>query len=349
MIKACKRISSLLALTILIALPTSPRISAAPFAGEINIDGVDISSNAKPAIINGTLLVPFRSVVEALGLNVSWNKTTNMITGENDSTHISLKPDQTIATINGLPRSFSHAPYIDKKSNQLYVELRFISEVTGASVQWNNEHKIATINTKKNTLPSSSTTTELAREDGIILSANQAAVNGVYKGITVQSGKAKKSFDWVNVANPSFNPVLTIEDVNNDDQKEIIVILTNATGTEVNQQEIHVLNPDLLELSTENPLDYIHNKVSSSITEENGQVNVLVRYDGSTTEKKFSKSDAALWFNNVSFGSLVEYRVENKKITATIPGQVSPTLFAVKANIEYGADFKIAVFNIEKN
>ncbi len=340
----------LLAFTIISTSSFTPSASAAPFAGKIIIDGTDMVFNAKPVTINGTLLVPFRSVFEELGLEVTWNNTTKMITGKSDSIQISLKADQKTATINGQPRSFNHAPFIDKKNNNLYVELRFISEATGASVQWNNAYKTATITTKKHNVPSSSSaTTELARKDGIILSANKAAVNGVYKGMTVQTNNVKKLFDWVNVSNPSFYPAIATADVNNDGKKEIIVVLTKATGTEVNQQEIHVLDSNLKELSIEDPLEFIKNKVSSAITEENEQVNVLVEYNGKTVEKTYKSSDATLWFKNVHFGSIVNYKVENNKITATIPGQVSPTLFAVNVNAEYGKDLNIATVIIEKN
>lgn len=336
--------------TIISMLSSTPSASAAPFAGKIIIDGTDIVFNAKPATINGTLLVPFRSVFEALGLEVTWNNTTKMITGKNDNIQISLKAGQKTVTINGLTRSFIHAPFIDKKNNNLYVELRFISEATGASVLWNNKNKIVTITTKNNTVPtSSSAATELARKDGIIISANEAAMNGVYKGITVQTNNVKKLFDWVNISNPSFYPTITTADVNNDGKKEIIVVLTKATGTEINQQEIHVLDSNLMELSIEDPLKFIKNKVSSAITEENEQVNVLVKYNGKTVVKNYKSSDATLWFKNVYFGSIVNYKVENNKIIATIPGQVSPTLFAVNVNVEYGKDLNIATVNIEKN
>lgn len=53
------------------------------------------------------------------------------------------------------------------------------------------------------------------------------------------------------------------------------------------------------------------------------------------------ESDAGVWLDKVGFGSIINYRVQDNKIIATVEGQVSPAGFPVTAVVEYGSDLKV--------
>lgn len=93
----------------------------------------------------------------------------------------------------------------------------------------------------------------------------------------------------------------------------------------MNEQEIHVLNKeDLSELSLEDPLQAIKDQVTSDVQHEQNQVRVIVTTDTDQVEQNYLESDAVLWNEEVSFGSVIGYSAADGVITATVPGSVSP-------------------------
>jgi hypothetical protein len=57
----------------------------------VYVNGKKISPDVAPAIINSRVLVPMRSIFEALGATVSWDSTTNMITSYKEDIDVTIK------------------------------------------------------------------------------------------------------------------------------------------------------------------------------------------------------------------------------------------------------------------
>ncbi|GAB6110235.1 M56 family metallopeptidase [Fusibacter bizertensis] len=170
---------------------------------------------------------------------------------------------------------------------------------------------------------------------------------GIYKGITVETKDKSMTFSWINVTNPTYAPTINVTDINNDGKEEVIIILITGYGTGVLQQEIHILNrEDLYELNIQDPLEAIHKKVTSTIINKEGKVNVNLNWDGKVIEKSYSESDAGIWFDEVAFGAIINYEIIDNKITASIPGAVSPSEFPVLAFIEYTPELEIDTITI---
>ncbi|WP_110934173.1 hypothetical protein [Paenibacillus bouchesdurhonensis] len=218
-----------------------------------------------------------------------------------------------------------------------------------SSPSGNNQNSI----TSNNGNAYSSTTDDkdlihLVKAEDIIISAPAAADSDVYTSLTVQAGKLSKTFPWKNVTNPTYQPTVHIADVDGDNQNEIIIILTSGYGTGVNEQEIHVLNKeDLSELAFENPLQVIEKEITSQIIHNEDQIKVMVETTGKKVERTYSESDAVMWNEEVAFESMISYSVTDNVITATVPGSVSPALFAVYAKLEYDSSLKVKTINIE--
>lgn len=117
--------------------------------GEIMVllNGEIVTFQVPPIQQNGSVLVPFRAIFEALGLKVDWDSKTHTITGSTSGTSIKLKVGSTTAEINGKQKKLTVSPSILKGST--YVPLRFIGEAVDAKVNWLSEIQAVTIYTKQ--------------------------------------------------------------------------------------------------------------------------------------------------------------------------------------------------------
>jgi hypothetical protein len=106
----------------------------------------EILNLTQPAIMkNNTTMVPFRDIFEALGAQVFWEPSTQMILAikAKDQTVISLQIGKNRATVNGKIVELSEPPQLNNGTT--LVPLRFVSEALGASVEWNGKSKTITI------------------------------------------------------------------------------------------------------------------------------------------------------------------------------------------------------------
>lgn len=187
----------------------------------------------------------------------------------------------------------------------------------------------------------------IAETDNIILYANDETEGGMYQGITVQTKDKIKAFSWLAVTNPTYAPKIHVIDADADGKDEVIIILTTDYGTGVLQQEIHVLNmEDLSEINIQEPIGVINKKVNSTIAKKEGKVNVVIKWDGKVIEKSYYESDSGIWFDEVTFGSIIMYEIIDNKITASVLGAVSPSGFPVTALVEYSPDLKVDTITI---
>lgn len=189
----------------------------------------------------------------------------------------------------------------------------------------------------------------LAESEGITLIANNE-IDGMYKDMIVETKDKINSFpSWANVTNPTYIPTINVADVDDDGKDEVIIVLTTGYGTGVGKREIHILNmEDLSEISIENPFEAINKKITSNINENEGKVNVTVKWDGKVIEESYyAIEDSVSWFDEVTFGSHIYYDIVDNKIMTTISGAVSHSRFPIQAFLGYNSDLKIDTITIE--
>jgi TRAP-type C4-dicarboxylate transport system substrate-binding protein len=97
-----------------------------------------------PVIENGTTLVPFRFIGEALGATIGWNPAMKTVSYVFGTTNITLTIGSTTATVNGATQTLLVAPKI-LPTGRTVVPVRFISEALGAKVNWNSTTRMVTI------------------------------------------------------------------------------------------------------------------------------------------------------------------------------------------------------------
>lgn len=109
----------------------------------VTLDGKELFFNTDPVIKNGTTLVGFRAILEALGANVTWDADVRMAGAEKDGIKIELYIDSVSAYVNGEEKLLLTAPEIIGGSTMIPV--RFVSENLGMKVDWNAEEKCVII------------------------------------------------------------------------------------------------------------------------------------------------------------------------------------------------------------
>ncbi|WP_413405351.1 CotH kinase family protein [Paenibacillus amylolyticus] len=101
----------------------------------VTLDGKSITfPDQDPLQQNGRVMVPVNAILEAMGAEVTWDKTAKSVTAVLNDQTLVLKIGSSTATVNGETLEID-APAIIQNSRTL-VPVRFISEGLGLTVDW---------------------------------------------------------------------------------------------------------------------------------------------------------------------------------------------------------------------
>lgn len=140
------------------------------------IDGNEIKNlSASPAIINDSVVVPIRDVLEKFNAVLDWKQDSRELFITKDDTIVLLKVDNKIANVNGEEKTLIASPTII--NNKLMVPVRFVSETFGFDVKWENYSVI--ISTKQ--IPQTST------NENLLLDENNSLAQII--SIDIENGK----------------------------------------------------------------------------------------------------------------------------------------------------------------
>ncbi|MEC0203698.1 copper amine oxidase N-terminal domain-containing protein [Paenibacillus lautus] len=143
-----KRIwTALLAAILLIPMTFQSQAQAAVNISVL-IDGVKLYTPQAPVMIQGRVMLPMRSIFEALDASVKWNQKTKTVTATKDGTTVILKINSKTATINNKTVALD-VPAKNLKGNTM-VPVRFVSEALGQKIGWNSKTKTVTVKTTNN-------------------------------------------------------------------------------------------------------------------------------------------------------------------------------------------------------
>jgi hypothetical protein len=92
---------------------------------------------------NGTILVPLRSMFEAMGASVSWDAKSKTATAQKPGASVQVTIGKTQAIINGESRPLDVPPEMYKGA--VVVPVRVMSEALGAYVQWVPDRRITVV------------------------------------------------------------------------------------------------------------------------------------------------------------------------------------------------------------
>ncbi|MBU5440510.1 stalk domain-containing protein [Paenibacillus sp. MSJ-34] len=113
----------------------------------ILLDDYPLSFPAEPKIIDGTTMVPFRAIAEALRIPVAWDAASKTITAVQKTAdgdkEVVLELNSTTAKVDGAPVALSVSPV--SAGGTTLIPLSFFSKQFGADVSWDAATKTVRI------------------------------------------------------------------------------------------------------------------------------------------------------------------------------------------------------------
>lgn len=106
-----------------------------PSSSAVYVDGAKVNYDVKPIVKDGTVLVPIRETLEAMGATVGWDQAENSIYVTKGRTKVKLTLDSDQSYINGQPKKLLTPPINYK--NKIMIPLRFVGEAFGGSIDYN--------------------------------------------------------------------------------------------------------------------------------------------------------------------------------------------------------------------
>lgn len=113
---------------------------------DIFIDGKQVQLTQKLMVIQGTTLVPLRSIFDLMDISVSWDQKSNQITVKKEGKTVLLEPNSNKAKINNQTVELAYQPL--NQSGTTYIPLRFIAESFGYLVGYDKTTHTISISTK---------------------------------------------------------------------------------------------------------------------------------------------------------------------------------------------------------
>lgn len=121
---------------------------------KIELDNYPLTFPTEPIIMQGTTMVPFRSIAEALNIKITWDSKTKTITaikGQGaSSVQVKLTVGQKQATVNTSKVNLAVAPIVT--NGNTLIPLSFFSQQFGAEVDWNAATRTVSITSPKERL-----------------------------------------------------------------------------------------------------------------------------------------------------------------------------------------------------
>lgn len=112
----------------------------------ITYNGNKINSNVPPYVKDGRTLAPIRAILEALGMTVAWDGTTQTATAVKADITISVTINSNIAVVNGVQKTLDVPAEIT--NGRTFVPVRFFAEALNMNVDWDGYTKTVIIEAK---------------------------------------------------------------------------------------------------------------------------------------------------------------------------------------------------------
>lgn len=223
----------------------------------IFIDGTELTfdGDTPPMIVQGRTLVPFRKIFEALGMSVSWDEATQTAKGEKEGLVIELTIGSTIAKVNGQEKELDVPAQLI--GSRTVVPLRFVSEESGAKVDWDGETSTVYI-----TMPPPKPSYDYTSEILPVKDGRDAILTITLDDGFIESGKFYKEqfekndikgsmmliVDWAKKNPQAYEELISTGHIEIESHSMTHVVLNEETDDETRKREIVDSREMLLEM-----------------------------------------------------------------------------------------------------
>ncbi|MGI6751692.1 MAG: stalk domain-containing protein [Anaerovoracaceae bacterium] len=107
------------------------------------VDGKYLETDVHPFIEDSRTLVPIRSVAEALGFDVDWERATKTVTIDDGINRITMQIDKQYAYHNGKKIRLHKTPMV--RDGRTFIPIRDVAETLGKKVDWDVENRTVVI------------------------------------------------------------------------------------------------------------------------------------------------------------------------------------------------------------
>lgn len=147
-----KWLPAMLAAALLLPIGAQAAKAASSPTVTIVLDDVKLPVTVPPVNYKGTILLPFRSLVEALGIQAVWVPASKSVVAKGkdaagNSVEVKLTLGQKSATINGVKYVLNATPI--KSGDSVLVPLAFFGQAFGANVVWDGPAKTVFVKSPK--------------------------------------------------------------------------------------------------------------------------------------------------------------------------------------------------------
>ncbi|MGF9697487.1 MULTISPECIES: hypothetical protein [Paenibacillus] len=150
----------------------------------------------------------------------------------------------------------------------------------------------------------------------------------IYNGMILEvNGKTREFSEWQGEGG-SYKPEVHELDLNGDGKKEIVVLFTEGHGTGIYLGQAHIIDPDTLEEMKMESLDeVVKQHVQSRVDVTSGQITINVAVNGVNVEpsKIEGETEGLTYSDELKFGDVVYYSVENGQLVVTASGAYGPS------------------------
>ncbi|MEX3615963.1 stalk domain-containing protein [Paenibacillus glucanolyticus] len=169
--------ATVLALSLLGTATNISNAAAAPIIA-VMLDDVPLKFDAAPRIDNGVTYVPFRTVGEALGIEITWNSKTQTVKAigslKGQATEVLLQVGSKTATVNGKKVTLAAPPV--QREGRVLIPLSSFSSQFGVDVGWNQATRTVSLTSPQREMHLRAFyALESYQERDIILSMNSVA------------------------------------------------------------------------------------------------------------------------------------------------------------------------------
>ncbi|WGV61504.1 copper amine oxidase N-terminal domain-containing protein [Brevibacillus brevis] len=195
-------------------------------------------------------------------------------------------------------------------NGRVYVPVKLMAESLGSKVSWDDKKQTVDINTDIKMIAS------IPEEEIYLYALNKDKDTNMYKDLIVSINGVKKVFDWETIAMITDLPELFYLDLNNDQKKELAILLSKGHGTGFTSKTIHIINPEnFTEYPIENPLDIMKNHVTTKIISDT-EVEIKIGETISTINLKNTPSPEKI--SEISYENFIDYEIFNHTIKAIV-------------------------------